>query len=370
MRRYIAGCSMAVCMVAAATAVASPVNASRDVPATTATVCTPGTWVQQPANVLPAMGGGFLAAAAVATPTLAWAVGFYETGSSYGSLIEKWTGGSSWSVVGTGGTNVSLSAVAAFGASSAFAVGTILSGGVTKAVVSRWNGSTWTRSVLAAPAGNKGASLFFVSGSSATDVWAVGDYYIHGEHLLVEHWNGTAWTRMTLPSAAKPIAQPSGLVSVGAGDIWIDGFSATEVSRLWHFNGAWTLETTPPDNAALAGSSDTDLWMVGAYSSGGTPLEHSDGSSWTPVDDNANGDINIDDIAVGASPSTVWEVGYAGVTSGLAETTSIAENGVATTAPALTGSLTGIGTGSGRAFAVGGTNAAGTGEPIVLASCD
>ena len=39
-------------------------------------------------------------------------------------------------------------------------------------------------------------------------------------------------------------------------------------------------------------------------------------------------------------------------------------------APALTGSLDGIGTGSGLAFAVGNSTDTSTGMPIVLASCD
>src|SRR5580693_9657484 len=103
MRTYLAGLCTVGLIGAAVTVAAAPVAASSDASAGTAAfVCTPGTWVHQPAPVLPSQGGGDLDAAAVATPTLAWAVGWYQNSKGYGSLIEKWIGGTSWSVVGTG----------------------------------------------------------------------------------------------------------------------------------------------------------------------------------------------------------------------------------------------------------------------------
>src|ERR1035441_2929708 len=149
MRRYVAGLCTVGLFGAAATSTAAPVAASSmDVPAATAAACTPGTWLHEPANVLSSQGSGTLYAAAVASSTLAWGVGFYQASRSSGSLIEKWTGGSSWSVVGTGGKNAQLYDVAAFGVNSAFAVGFILVSGVDKPQVSHWHGSTWSRTVL------------------------------------------------------------------------------------------------------------------------------------------------------------------------------------------------------------------------------
>ncbi|MGA8636309.1 MAG: hypothetical protein WB805_15870 [Candidatus Dormiibacterota bacterium] len=370
MRRYLAGLCTAVLTGAAASVAAAPVDASRAIPAATPTACTPGTWVQQPANVLPSQGGGLLYAAAVATPTLAWAVGFYENNSGvYGSLIEKWTGGTSWTVVGSGGKNVQLRDVAAFGAKSAFAVGTITINSLEEPMVTQWNGTSWTRTIFSVPAGDRAGGMIAISGSSARDVWAVGTYLLNGVHLLVEHWNGSTWTHVTMPSTAKLNAQAEGVVAVGPGDLWMDGFSATNVSRFWHYNGTWTLESTPPSDQRLAGSSDSNIWMIGGYSSSGTPLAHFNGTGWASVDNNGDGNVGFNGIAMGASPATLWTVGFKGVTSG-PETTYIARNGVDVSAPALTGSLDGIGTGSGLAFAVGNSTDTGTGVPIVLASCD
>jgi hypothetical protein len=327
--------------------------------------------VQDSVHVLPAQVSGILYAAAVATPSLAWAVGTYENSTTSGSLIEKWTGGSTWSVVGTGAKNVALYDVAAFGANSAFAVGTFASGGVSggyEPLVTHWNGATWTRTVLASPPGNTEATLFSVSGSSASDVWAVGFYELHGQHLLVEHWNGSAWTRITNPAGSQGRGQPTDVVAVGTGDMWMDGFTPSDVNRLWHYTGTWTLEPAPPASGAMTGSSDTNLWMIGQLSSSGTPLEHYNGSTWSAVDNTSDTAVGLVDIALGATSSTVWTVGSR--ISGGPLQIYIAENGVKATVPAVTGALNGIGTGSGLAFAVGNTADTSTAQPIVMASCD
>jgi hypothetical protein len=367
MRRYVAGVCTLGLIGAAVSVAAAPVAASPAVPRVTATLCTLGKWVHQPANVLTSQGGGILYGAAVATPTLAWAVGEYRKGSAFGSLIEKWTGGTSWSVVGTGGNNAQLYKVVAFGANSAFAVGSLTRGGTTEPLVARWNGSTWTRTIFSVPSG----TFETVTGTSASDVWAVGWSYPGGVGLvLIEHWNGSAWTAVTMPTAAGPNAELDGSVEVAPGDIWIDGFSDTNVNRFWHYDGGtWTVEPTPPSDALLAGNSNTSIWMPGVITSSGVPLEHFTGSSWSPVDYDHNDNAVALNIALGATASTVWEVGYTG-TAPTSTNVYIAKSGVGATEPALAGSLWGVGTGSGLVFTVGGTKWLGTGEPIVLASCD
>jgi hypothetical protein len=371
MRRDVVSCCTIVVAVATAGVVASPAAASSSARAAAASVCTPGTWVQDSVHVLPAQRGGTLYAAAVATPSLAWAVGTYENSSASGSLIEKWTGGSTWSVVGTGARNEALYDVAAFGADSAFAVGTFTSGGTNgtyQPLVMHWNGSTWTRTVLSSPPGNIEATLLSVSGSSASDVWAVGFYDLHGQHLLVEHWNGSKWSRIANPAGAQARGEPTDVVAVGTGDMWMDGFTPSDVYRLWQYTGTWTLEPAPPASGAMTGTSDTNLWMIGSLTSTGTPLEHYNGSTWSAVDNTGDQSVGLVGIALGASPSTVWTVGSTASSRPLK--VYIARNGVEATVPAVNGALNGIGTGSGLAFAVGSTMGSGRSQPIVMASCD
>jgi hypothetical protein len=330
--------------------------------------------VQDTVETAPSEQTSFLNTAAVASPTLAWAVGFYGTGSKVESLIEKWSGGTSWSIVGTGGLNVVLQDVAAFGPNSAFAVGNIESTLTTnqQPVVTQWNGTSWVRTVLPTPTGAKAANLSYVTGSSSSDVWAVGVYLRNGIHPLVEHWNGSTWTQVTMPSGVKPNAEAAGAVSVGDNDLWMDGSpDSLSGARLWHYNGSWSIGPMPPSDGTMTGSSDHNLWMIGPYSSStGTPLEHFDGSRWTAIDRTTNTNIALDSIALGASPSTVWTAGWSGITSS-AMGTYIARDGLQVTAPQVNGSLNGIGTGSGLAFAVGSRNIRnGLGRPIVLAGCD
>jgi hypothetical protein len=360
-------------LTAAGSVAAVPATAGARLPIAGANVCTPGTWVQDTVATAPSEQTGVLHAAAVASPTLAWAVGFYETGSTLESLIEKWTGGTSWSIVGSGGLNVDLVDVAALGPSSAFAVGNISTDtSNAQAVIERWNGTSWARTVLPRPTGATAAYLNVVTGSSSTDVWAVGEYLRNGAHPLLEHWDGSTWTSVSLPSSVKPNAEPVGAVSVGTNDLWIDAFpDSLSGARLWHYTGSWSIGPMPPSEDTMTGSSDHNLWMIGPYSSStGTPLEHFDGSTWTAVDRTTNTNIALDDIALGASPSTVWTAGWSGITSS-AMGTYIARNGAQVTAPHVNGSLEGIGTGSGLAFAVGSRNiGSGLGRPIVLAGCD
>ena len=176
----------------ASTAVPATTYAAPNSPTASTGVCP---WIQEPANVLPSMSTGFLYGVTVAAPKLAWAVGNYYNSAtgSFGSLIEKWTGGRKWSVVGTGGANAQLNAVVSFGAFRAVAVGSV----GDQALVSTWNGATWERTKLPV-----GGDLYDVSGSSPSNVWASGN--IGGTEMLLERFNGTSWKSRDHPRHFAP----------------------------------------------------------------------------------------------------------------------------------------------------------------------
>jgi hypothetical protein len=352
--------ALGVSLASASTLVAAQASDQATVPPP----CTVGTWSQESAKVLPAMQNGYLFAVSVASAHQAWAVGYYFTGTSFGSLIEQWQG-TGWSVVGTGAPNAQLDAVATFGTSHAVAVGNIYENNATvdHALISQWNGTTWSRTVLPLPVKAVSASLDLVSGSSASDIWAAGEYMIgKAQHVLLEHYNGSTWTKVSLPANAQPLGEPAGLLDLAPNDVWAVGTTAGSVSRMWHDNGAaWSLQSpAPPTEGTLTGSSDTDLWLTGFDS-----VEHWNGHAWNQIFN--NGEFNLYQSAEGAKGATsLWTVGWTGDNP---PETYIAENGVKVKTPTVPGFLQGIGTGFGLAFAVGYPNRT-PAQPIVLASCD
>jgi hypothetical protein len=91
---------------------------------------------------------------AVLTPCNTWAVGFDSSGAGSRTLIEHWTGGSTWTVV---------------------------------------------------PSPSPGNSINFltsVRAVSPTNIWAVGNYFTgpDNEKSLILHWNGVTWLQVPSPS--------------------------------------------------------------------------------------------------------------------------------------------------------------------------
>jgi hypothetical protein len=369
MRRAIAVSATVASVLFAVTSTAA--YATVNTPAVTATVCTSGVWTQEPANVLPAMVSGGLNDVTVVSPTLAWAVGTYVHGSAYGSLIEKWTGGSSWAVVGTGGPRVQLDAVTSFGSRDAWAVGDIASTGITLPLVTHWNGSTWTRTTLAKV--GRTDQLFDVSGSSRSDIWAIGSYRVGAAgHVLLEHYNGTAWSVVSIPASQGPLALGFGILDLGPDQVYASGQADTGPAQLWEWTGiTWHLLPTPAGEGPLAGSSASDLWTSDYIY--GPDLEHYNGSKWSQVGP-SNTNVELVDLAEGSlGEASLWSVGFVDNKTTNAITTYIAENGIRVTSsvPRTLGGLSGVATGSGLVFAVGGsTPTTGHPEPLVYEGCD
>jgi hypothetical protein len=375
LRALFVAAALAATALAPQVVVAAPVGANSRA---TQLVCTPGVWTQESANVLPSQQAGQLFGVTVASPTLAWAVGGFgaysvNSGYQYGSLIEKWTGGTSWSVVGTGGTNAFLAAVTSFGVSHAVAVGEISVDLTDHALVTVWNGSTWGRTVLPLVAKSSRDELVAVSGSSANDVWAVGDYTIGKEpRVLLEHYNGSVWSRSAIPGGQQPLAAARGVVDLAANDVWVAGDGDQTGSLLWHYNGStWAEAPAPPfmygNGPPLVGTSDSDLNTLGLV--GGDVDEHYNGSTWNQVGP-INAAVIEDALAEGASGSTsLWTVGTVAVGAPEEERIYIAKNGVEVDTPNVAGILNGIGTGFGLAFAVG-VSYTDPPQPVVMASCD
>ncbi|MDB4942128.1 MAG: hypothetical protein JWP97_1662 [Labilithrix sp.] len=158
---------------------------------------------------------------------------------------------------------------------------------------------------------NQDGAVLSVWGSSSRDVWAVGGSLGNGLESLVVRFDGSAWSR--LPSA--------GLETFW----WVHGTSATDVwlvgekGRIAHWNGARLEGRASGTTATLYGvwaAAPDDAWAVG-----GTPdqpdqpndvLLHWDGATWSPVALPAPTKTALFKVW-GSSKDDVYAVGEAGV---------------------------------------------------------
>ncbi len=168
--------------------------------------------------------------------------------------------------------------------------------------VLHWDGAAWTRQLV----DDAGIPLYGITGTGATDVFAVGDLG------AIAHSTGGAWTDMAFPGfgsdllavglvgrrrvgrgrrlpaaphrqrhldrtdIAPDFAQLNAVWGASAGDVWAAG----ELGTVVHYDGAdWS--TVHVDSAltlnALWGASASDVWAAG---SDGAVL-HWDGAAWT-----------------------------------------------------------------------------------------
>jgi S-layer homology domain len=217
-----------------------------------------------------------------------WAVGYYNSGSGYRTLIEHWNG-TQWSItpspnIGTGENE--LLAVATVSANDVWAAGYYNNGTADRTLALRWNGSTW--STVTTPNANGSTSdnrLRGVTVVSAVDVWAVG-YYHHmvlGEdQTLILHWNGSVWSIVTSPNASPSYNLLYAVQKGSASNIWAVGEyfdlnAGRSQTLVEHWNGtAWSVVPSPNSETlynylyGVAVVSASEVWAVGVYYVGPT----------------------------------------------------------------------------------------------------
>jgi hypothetical protein len=97
-----------------------------------------------------------------------------------------------------------LYSVSATSATNAWAVGDYFfgnQGSKTGVLVVHWNGKAWQRVRVPDPSPG-GSDMVSVAATSATNAWAVGDYTnsMNVQNTLIEHWDGRAWRKVAAPS--------------------------------------------------------------------------------------------------------------------------------------------------------------------------
>ena len=294
---------------------------------------------------------------------------------------QNWTGAQPPNPGGAGNT---LDGVAIESACDAWAVGFQSGSGVDATLTEHWNGNTWT--VVPSPALGSDSRLRSVRGTSASDVWAVGNYLddtANKFETLILHWDGNTWTQVTSPSPGGTDNELFGVRAVSGSDAWAVGYDTsgtTDQTLILHWDGnTWTQVASPsPDEAvleAVAATSSTDAWAVGSSFTATTDKTltlHWNGHTWAQVASPNRGTDNELFAVRGTSSTDTWAVGVS-VIGGVDQTLALHWNGstwtrVTTPDPGGSGvasDLVGVaGTSANDTWAVGSTGPSGSANAI------
>jgi hypothetical protein len=263
--------------------------------------------------------GETLYGVAAISPTDVWGVGLFGQGELMG---EHWDG-STWTIVPapSPGLTHQLTGVSAVSSSDVWAVGLYTGAGGIHPLALHWDGTQWTK--VPAPDGSPyGTNGFYsVSAISADDVWAVGYQDVTGGgdfQPLIEHWDGAAWSVVTAaPPPSGSDNQLYGVSGTSPTDVWAVGFFGTAKPLMEHWDGlSWSVVKPPPltggnESFGVTARSSSDVWAVGQSFKGGPSkpfAEHWDGTTWSVAASKNPGNSFLAAVAT-TFASDVWAVG-------------------------------------------------------------
>jgi hypothetical protein len=254
--------------------------------------------------------GSFLLGVAATGPSDAWAVGYYNTGKSTRTLIERWNG-RAWAQVPSpspGGSDARLNGVAAADKSSAWAVGSYI-GPPLRPLIERWDGRAWKVVASPNPGDRIGGILNAVTTLGESVAWAAGNMGTRTvDQALIERWNGRAWKVVASPRPAGSHGSSlTGIAARSPASAWAVGYYWTEprtepavrtLIERWNGRG-WAQVPSPnpggsgvhsPDQSllqAVGTVSSSQAWAAGSYSSGNVRgkilIERRTGGTWSQV---------------------------------------------------------------------------------------
>jgi IPT/TIG domain len=194
---------------------------------------------------------------------------------------------------------------------------------------------TWQRVDAVNGAGDD--YLNSLSGTSGTDMWAVGTTTAVPQQgpdfTLAEHWDGRGWTTVATVNATMSDDNIlAGASAAGRNDVWAVGAyvrardgSGNRIfaSLAEHYDGsAWGMAAVPNLGAgtnvlnAVAALSATNAWAVGAQVPAGqqrltTLIEHWNGAGWSVIGSpNTGSGSNVLNDIVAIDANNIWAVGY------------------------------------------------------------
>lgn len=185
--------------------------------------------------------------------------------------------------------------------------------------VLHFNGKKWM--AFSAPDIDGGAvnNLESVVDVAPNNVWAVGYVNLDEDNpgQLIEHYDGTAWSidpGPQIPTGDVPYLES--VTAISASDIWATGSILIYPGQAFfplfeHYDGtAWTAETEGFFDTFMFGISadaTNDVWAVGT----GGAANHYDGNTWNVVPMTVPGlGENAFFSVTALAPNNVWAVGF------------------------------------------------------------
>jgi hypothetical protein len=241
--------------------------------------------------------GGALNAVSCPSPQACAAVGEFsvKTNFTMAPLGASWNG-TSWArqpmPAPAGASELNMTGESCPSATACAAVGTINEYFAPAPVAERWDGSQWTIQSVKVPSKGLTASLNTVACWSATGCLAVGQLR-HGEAgtgtAMAAQWNGTAWIAQRLPSSHGYDLSGISCVSATA-CVAVGHHGRRPLAEGWN-GSAWTVQTMARTGSALSAVSCTSAQACIAVGNTTRMItghvsvlaERWDGTSWTVV---------------------------------------------------------------------------------------
>lgn len=274
-------------------------------------------------NVTPAQmpsSSSLVRAVRATEPTNVWIGGSYfdRAAQTNRALIMHWNG-TSWTQEATpDGRSQRITGLWADASGDLWAAGVEYTGGRYVGLVLHRSGTTWERIRVPRRIDHE-RYLYDISGSSPTDIWAVGYDYDEATKLAVPlmlHWNGSSLSRVPTPKLAQTSNTSFvGVTAVDGSNAWAGGYQAnSEQALLERWDGKTWAVVPLLDHTGYEGiqgvdaTSTSNAYAVG-YRNGHPTIRRWDGVVWKTVDPPWSVGTGID-VTTTANDGT-WAVGSA-----------------------------------------------------------
>jgi hypothetical protein len=276
--------------------------------------------------------------------------GFSQAGGAAASRVARWNG-TTWSTLGTGGTNGANGDVLALKLGSngdVYMAGDFTQvGGVATSFLTKWNGTAWSSLGSATVSNGLNRQINTLAVAANGDVY-VGGYFTQAGGAAANYiakWNGNAWSSLGSGPANGLNGEVVALVVASSGDVYAGG-SFTQAGGLpanyiARWNGsAWSSLGTGPSNGvnnfvrALAVAGNGDLYVGGNFSQAGGVTANNvarwNGTTWSSLGTGAANGVDVGVVALAvAGNSEVYVGGYFTRAGGIAASYIAKWNGTA-----------------------------------------